>query len=137
MNRPVEQAENAKGILFRYAQFLLKRADIHEMCIRDRSREAVLQNTQGAIEAIERANPDFVLLQEVDIASTRSFFVNQAELAAQALPDYDRVFASNFHSAHLLYPFSEPHGSVEAGLLTLSRYAIEDSVCLLYTSRCV
>lgn len=92
------------------------------------SREAVLQNTQGAIEAIERANPDFVLLQEVDTASTRSFFVNQAELAAQALPDYDRVFASNFHSAHLLYPFSEPHGSVEAGLLTLSRYAIEDSV---------
>ena len=92
------------------------------------SREAVLQNTQGAIEAIERANPDFVLLQEVDIASTRSHSVNQAELVAQALPDYDRVFAGNFHSAYLLYPFSEPHGSVESGLLTLSRYAIEESV---------
>lgn len=91
------------------------------------SREAVVKNTQGVIETVQTLNPDLVLLQEVDIASTRSYSVNQAQQVAQALPDYDRVFASNFHSAYLLYPFNEPHGSVEAGLLTLSRFAIEES----------
>lgn len=92
------------------------------------SKEAVLRNTRGALETVQKLNPDFALLQEVDTASTRSFFVNQAELFAQALPAYDRIFASNFHSAYLLYPFNEPHGSVNAGLLTLSRFAVSESV---------
>ena len=91
---------------------------------RAQSKTIASDNTNGALSALQKENPDFVLLQEVDIDATRSFHLNQVDLALAAFPSYASTFASNFHSAFLAYPFSEPHGSVEAGLLTLSRYNI-------------
>lgn len=37
---------------------------------------------------------------------------------------YGHVFANNFHSAFLMWPLTDSHGSVQSGLLTLSRYHI-------------
>jgi exonuclease III len=38
------------------------------------------------------------------------------------------VFANNFHTTYLLYPFNDPIGASQAGILTLSKYSIESSV---------
>ena len=45
-----------------------------------RSKESVETNTHGAKSHIEKHSPDFCILQEVDTASTRSFFINQRKI---------------------------------------------------------
>ena len=54
--------------------------------------------------------------------------MNQREMLTEGLADYSSVFANNFHSAYLLYPFHEPHGAVQAGMLTFSRYQIAENI---------
>jgi len=90
-----------------------------------RSKESVERNTHGTKSHIETHNPDFCILQEVDTASTRSFFINQRDIIESAFENYCSVYGENFHSPYLCYPLNDPHGSVHAGLLTLSRYKID------------
>lgn len=91
------------------------------------SRESVVACTEGAIGVLKEAAPDFVLAQEVDTDSTRSYQVNQVTAIEDAFPSYGRLFASNFHSAFLAYPWPEMHGIVNAGLLTLSDAHVESA----------
>lgn len=91
------------------------------------SRESVETNTKSAAKELEKLNADFMLLQEVDVDADRSYHVNQKEVMIKRFGDYGNVFANNFHSAYLFYPFSDPHGAVEAGLLNLSRYEIAEA----------
>ena len=93
-----------------------------------KDKETVLINTNGAIGIIESFNPDFAFFQEVDIEATRSYNVNQLELIKQALNNHASIFALNFHSSYLLYPFNDPHGAVEAGIATFSKYQITSSI---------
>lgn len=92
-----------------------------------RSKEEVLFNTNGAIATIRDANADFAFFQEVDVKATRSKNVNQSEMLRSAFPSYDSTFAVNFHSAFLPYPLYDMHGSVLAGLSTLSRFPIQSA----------
>lgn len=91
------------------------------------SRESVEKNTEEAIETLAQLNADFMLLQEVDEDSDRSYHVDQREAVENAFPEYGGIFANNFHSAYLLYPFTDPHGAVQAGLLNLSRYKVAEA----------
>ena len=92
------------------------------------SKEAELANTAGSLELLKAQNTDFIFTQEVDEKATRSYQVNQREMLTEGLADYSSVFANNFHSAYLLYPFHEPHGAVQAGMLTFSRYQIKENI---------
>lgn len=92
------------------------------------SEDSVHANTMGALETVAAQNPDLILLQEVDVKADRSHLVNQCEMLRRGLPGYGSVYASNFHTRYLLYPFHDPHGAVEAGLLTFSRYAVDEAV---------
>lgn len=38
------------------------------------------------------------------------------------------MFAYNFRSSYLFYPFSDPHGKSNSGMVTLSRYKIQSSM---------
>lgn len=91
------------------------------------SRESVETNTEGAAQELEKLNADFMLLQEVDVDADRSYHINQKAELTGRFSDYGNVFANNFHSAYLFYPFSDPHGAVEAGLLNFSRYEIGEA----------
>lgn len=91
------------------------------------SKESVVEHTEGAIRELKELDADFMLLQEVDIDSDRSCHVDQAKELREAFAGYGNVFANNFHTAYLLYPFSDPHGAVQAGLLNFSRYEIGKS----------
>ena len=95
---------------------------------RARSKESVLQNTNGAIEILKSLSPDFIFLQEVDLKSTRSYFINQYEMIMNKVPDRSYSFAVNFDSAYLFYPFSEPHGKSLSGMATISKYKMESAI---------
>lgn len=92
------------------------------------SKDAVLKNLGGALDEITKLSPDLLLLQEVDIDSTRSYHVDQRELVYAALPDYASIFAQNYDSPYLLYPFSSPHGKSVAGLMTLSAFQMDSAL---------
>ena len=91
---------------------------------RARSYEACLRNTKGAIEDTVKEDVDFALIQEVDTDSDRSHHINQYQMYMDAMPSYDAVFAYNFHTANLLYPFNDPIGVSNSGLATLSKYEL-------------
>lgn len=91
------------------------------------SKESVENHTEGAIRELEQMDADFLLLQEVDIDSDRSYHVDQAKEIKKAFSLYGNIFVNNFHSAYLFYPLSDPHGAVQSGLLNLSRYQISEA----------
>ncbi len=91
------------------------------------SEEVVLTNTNGAINTMKNLNSDFVFLQEVDKEASRSYGINQYEMFMDSFNEYSSVYASNFHSAYLLYPFNDPIGKTEAGIVTLSNFKINEA----------
>lgn len=93
-----------------------------------KSKESVQDTIQGAGELIASYDPDFALLQEVDLDSTRSYHVNEYSILKDCLNSYNSVFAQNYDSAFLFYPFTQPHGSSKSGLALFSRYQVTDSL---------
>lgn len=92
------------------------------------SKEIVLGNTNGVIENIRKLEPDFSIFQEVDIKSNRSYFVNQYEMIKNNFSNMSNVYVPNFHSAYLFYPLIKPHGKVQSGIVTFSKYQILDTI---------
>jgi endonuclease/exonuclease/phosphatase family metal-dependent hydrolase len=68
-----------------------------------------------------------MFFQEVDKKANRSYGVNQYQMIMDSFPDFSSAYASNFHSAYLLYPFNDPIGKTEGGIATLSKYQIKSS----------
>ncbi len=98
---------------------------------RARSKESVLKCVNGSAQTALSYDPDIVLFQEVDTGSTRSWHVDQKEILCSAFDekgDWDSVFACNYHSAYLMYPFNKPHGKSNSGLLTLSNMDVTSSL---------
>ena len=91
------------------------------------SKDNVEFNTIGAMTTIAELNPDFMFFQEVDTDSHRSYFVNQYESLQSAFTDYSSSFAVNFHSGYLFYPVTNPIGTCNSGIATMSKYNIENS----------
>lgn len=83
------------------------------------NKDAVEECTQGSIDLMHKLAADFMLLQEVDTDSTRSYQVNQKTAFENAFSTFSSAFGVNFHSGFLAYPFGDPHGTVNAGLLML------------------
>ena len=88
------------------------------------SGESVVNCVSKATAQVQKESPDFVLFQEVDFDSTRSYHIDQKALLQEAFSGYDGVFAVNYHSAYLMYPLTEPHGASNSGIMTLSRYPV-------------
>jgi len=95
---------------------------------RAKSEESVRECINGAIGVTKGFSPDFVLYQEVDTDSTRSYHVDEAAMIKESFKDFDHAFACNYHSAYLMYPIFEPHGASNSGILTESRFDIKSSL---------
>ena len=92
---------------------------------RARSKESVVNCIDSAVKTIMEREPDYILFQEMDIDSTRSFHVNQYEQIANELPGFCHTFAVNYHSAYLMYPILCPHGASNSGIATFSKSALD------------
>lgn len=91
------------------------------------SRDDVAKNVAGQISVLNGLDADFCLLQEVDEKADRSYGINMRGEICGSMAAYSSVYACNFHTANLLYPFNDPIGKTESGILTLSKYKIDSA----------
>ncbi len=97
------------------------------------SKEDTIANIKGSVDSIAKQHPDFILMQEIDTDSTRSYHVDEQSLSleqyqADGITGLSHSFAQNYDSPFLFYPITQPHGKSVAGLLTLSKYEIQSAI---------
>lgn len=98
---------------------------------RARSVSAIEENIEGSMRAVGEEDPDFALVQEVDVYGTRSLHVNERELVTSAISynrSYDHVFAQNYDSPYLMYPVTKPHGANQSGIMSFSAYPVNSAL---------
>ena len=93
-----------------------------------RSAEEVTANINAGAKKVSEYSPDFILFQEVDFDSTRSYHIDQGKLLTETFKDYAYTTAVNYHSAFLMYPLTQPHGSSNSEIMTLSGYEITGGI---------
>ncbi|WP_071131872.1 hydrolase [Enterococcus timonensis] len=85
------------------------------------NRQEVIKNMTGITETVAELSPTISFYQEVDVEGDRSRHVNQVAFLAEQFPEYSTVFAENYDSAYLFYPFTQPIGKAKSGLMTLAQ----------------
>ena len=103
---------------------------------RGRSQDDVYKNLEGINQTLERIEKefainstfDFICFQEVDFDSTRSYKIDEREVLLSNLSGYTNIFAQNYNSPYILYPFNSPHGANKSGMLTISKFDIYHSI---------
>ena len=92
------------------------------------SEESVKKCINDAMAYVNGFSPDFILYQEVDFDSTRSYHVDQSAMIKAAYEGYASTEAINYHSSFLMYPLTQPHGISNSEIMTLSNVKIESAV---------
>lgn len=92
-----------------------------------KDEESVIAGVSAMAEIINDVSPDFILLQEVDRGSTRSYQVDELEILNQFIKGYYYDFAQNYDSPFLFFPPWQPHGASVSGLVTYSREGFKDT----------
>jgi endonuclease/exonuclease/phosphatase family metal-dependent hydrolase len=75
----------------------------------------------------EQSGTDFLLLQEVDRDSRRSWHINQEQAIRENLKNHVSSFAVNYDCRFVPQPVSNPYGKCLGGLMSLSRFRPEFS----------
>jgi endonuclease/exonuclease/phosphatase family metal-dependent hydrolase len=65
---------------------------------------------------------DFVLIQEADIDSKRSYYTDESLKLAEILKDHYFAFAKNYDCRFVPVPLYDPMGKVVSGILTFSKF---------------
>lgn len=65
---------------------------------------------------------DFVLYQEVDTASSRSYHLNEYETLCDLLPEHSANFGMNMNVSFIPIPFTNPLGKAVGGLSSFSHF---------------
>ncbi len=90
-----------------------------------------VEKNEAGIRQIIRANPaDFVLLQEVDRQSKRSYFHDQFVQLREAAKNHFGWFAVNYEVARVPLPLLEPwqvYGKVSSGLASYAAYTASEA----------
>ena len=90
--------------------------------VRPASASEVEENLSAIQAFISDAAADIFFLQEVDLNSKRSYYINQAERISQAWKG-SSAFALNFKAPFVPIPFPEFIGKAESGLLNLNTFS--------------
>lgn len=92
--------------------------------VRPKDKSLVENNLQAIEDEVRSLDNDFILWQEIDEDSKRSFHINQVE---KLLEDgMEGTFAYNFKATYVPYPFP-PIGKVSSGLMTMGNVKMKDS----------
>ena len=95
------------------------------------SKERLQENLDEIGATLQSLKADILLLQEVDFDSTRTYHIDEAEFLRTYHgldAESDSVFAVNYDSPFLFYPFVRPHGASRSGLLTVSSLTAESAL---------
>ncbi len=79
---------------------------------------------EGMMQQLQQDTVDFVMLQEVDTFSKRSYFQDQVSFikAQHHATNPNADFAINYSVKYVPQPWLEPMGKVNSGLLSLSKF---------------
>ena len=92
-------------------------------------KEAVQRNLENILQTLDMFKGyDFILLQEVDIRSKRSYRADMVEKIAGIFQGYSSMFGKNYDVAFVPLPLKEPMGKVVSGIQTLSQQAPAEAV---------
>jgi endonuclease/exonuclease/phosphatase family metal-dependent hydrolase len=103
-----------------------------------RASQVVTEENMRAISSFlskKAENVDFILLQEVDINSKRTYYTNQHEFLTQSLPEFESCFALNYNVKFVPVPFGipyRPYGKTYGGLLNFNKYNSLSSLRVQY-----
>ena len=93
------------------------------------SEQTVLENLTALKAKIGELNPDAFFLQEADVASKRSYYVDEYKAFQDAFnaEEYNSSFALNFKAGCVPLPLYNFTGKVEAGIASFSKYAVSEA----------
>ena len=92
-------------------------------------RDIFHQNIDQIIHLLYKANKiDFCFLQEVDIHSKRSYYLNQYEVMQARLDYVHYAFARNYDVLFVPVPLFRPMGRVMSGQVSMSEFIPTESV---------
>lgn len=97
--------------------------------------EAVRGNLRAIASFLAGEGAGIVLLQEVDLHSSRSYRIDQRAALQGAFPGQASVFAVNYKVPWVPVPLLKPMGAVHGGLLTLSRFRLRGAARLQLPGR--
>jgi endonuclease/exonuclease/phosphatase family metal-dependent hydrolase len=81
------------------------------------------QNISGIVDFLKNNDTiDFILLQEVDRDSKRSYHIDEYEKIASSLSDHKAFFAKNYDVFFVPTPPSKPMGKVKSGIAAYSKF---------------
>ncbi len=92
------------------------------------SEENVKDNLNKVIQFLGKNNSDFMLFQEVDKSSARSYYVDEFYSISKFLGNYYGGFGINYNVKFVPLPFTSPLGKVFSGLGTFSKNIPESTV---------
>jgi endonuclease/exonuclease/phosphatase family metal-dependent hydrolase len=95
---------------------------------RCRSLAQTWANLKNITAFLSVAKADLVLLQEVDVRSSRSYRVDESAYLQTRLAGYGASFAVNYKVPWVPVPFTRPMGAVVSGLLTFSRFHVRSAI---------
>lgn len=95
---------------------------------RAENKEKVLKNLDGIVDVIDNINPDFFLIQELDIDSRRSFYIDQLSYLNDKYPNYGYTYGDNNKIVYLPKPLFRPSGKVESGIATFSKFFVSSAL---------
>lgn len=94
--------------------------------VRPRSEQIVKTNMREIKTFFQNMDTDVYFLQEVDIDSRRSYYMNQEKYLAEGF-SRSSAFAYNFKVSFVPIPLTGPIGKVASGLLTQNRFKIKNA----------
>lgn len=92
------------------------------------SKQAAIDNMTAMATRVAEMDPDFAIIQEVDINSTRSYHLDERTFLTEKLTGFNYDFAQNYDSPYLFYPFLSPHGKSVSGIMTFSKAGIASAI---------
>ena len=88
------------------------------------SKDKVVDNLDNITSKIKEINPDIFFMQELDISSKRSYYINELIVVRGESLNYTDSYACNFKAGFIPVPLYQFTGQVEAGIASFSKYQV-------------
>jgi endonuclease/exonuclease/phosphatase family metal-dependent hydrolase len=89
---------------------------------RSHSYDKTMDNLEGILNFLTETDSDFILFQELDRNSLRTYNTDQYKYFTDNLLGYTSTYAENYKAIWVPVPIFEPMGYVEAGMATFSKF---------------
>jgi endonuclease/exonuclease/phosphatase family metal-dependent hydrolase len=87
------------------------------------SKARTFANLDSIKSFLRSRSEDFILMQEIDLNSRRSYGIDELSEISDVLPAYVCFFGLNYNVAFVPLPLTNPTGRIESGIASFLRYA--------------